>query len=142
VSQTQAYEGQAAMLLQGLAERHGKVEPLDDGYILSDDGVLDFHPLLAVLADCKDAAFGAALFHATVAAGLAAWAQRATVQCGINHIALGGGCFLNNILSEALHENLTVHGLHVLTAQRLPPNDGAIALGQAWVAMQRINQGD
>ncbi|MDD5058255.1 MAG: carbamoyltransferase HypF [Sideroxydans sp.] len=142
ISEIQAYEGQAAMLLQGMAERHGRVAPLADGYTLSDDGVLDFYPLLAALADSNDAAHGAALFHATLAAGLAAWAQRATVQCGFNHVALGGGCFLNAVLTEALHENLTAHSLHVLTAQRLPPNDGAIALGQAWVAMQRINQGD
>ncbi len=138
ISEIQAYEGQAAMLLQGLAERHGRVEPLADGYTLSNDGVLDFHPLLAALADCKDACFGAALFHATLAAGLGAWALRATVQCGINYIALGGGCFLNTVLTEALQENLNAHGLHVMAAQRLPPNDGAIALGQAWVAMLRM----
>ncbi len=141
ISEIQAYEGQAAMLLEGLAERHGRVEPLADGYTLSDDGVLDFHPLLGALADCKDTAQGAALFHATLAAGLGAWVQRATVQCGIKHVALGGGCFLNTVLTNALHENLTAQGLRVLTAQRLPPNDGAISLGQAWVAMQQINQG-
>ena len=69
VSEIQGYEGQAAMLLEGLAERHGKVAPLAVGYIHTAHNDLDFRPLLATLADCKDAAYGAALFHATLAAG-------------------------------------------------------------------------
>jgi hydrogenase maturation protein HypF len=141
VSEVQAYEGQAAMLLEGLAERHGKVDPLTDGYTITADGVLDFHPLLAALAGCTDAAYGAALFHATLADGLIEWVTRAAARCNINHVALGGGCFLNKLLSQALTETLTGHGLRVLTAQQLPPNDGGISLGQAWAAMQTINQG-
>jgi hydrogenase maturation protein HypF len=141
VSEVQAYEGQAAMLLEGLAERHGKVEPLADGYTITADGLLDFHPLLGVLADCKDAAYGAALFHATLAAGLIEWVTRAAAQYNIADVALGGGCFLNKLLSQALTGSLPAHGLRVLTAQQLPPNDGGISLGQAWVALQHNHQG-
>ena len=141
VSEVQAYEGQAAMLLEGLAERHGKVDPFADGYTITVDGVLDFHPLLAALAGCNDAAYGAALFHATLAAGLIEWVTRAATQYEIAHVALGGGCFLNKLLSQALAGGLPAQGVRVLTAQQLPPNDGGISLGQASVAMQRINQG-
>jgi hydrogenase maturation protein HypF len=102
---------------------------------------LDLRPLLAALADCKDAAYGAALFHATLADGLIAWVLRAAAQSNINHVALGGGCFLNNLLSQALTEGLSVHGLRVLSAQQLPPNDGGVSLGQANIALQLINQG-
>jgi len=138
VSELQGYEGQAAMLLEGLAERFGKVAPAADGYSITTAGILDFRPLLSVLADCTDAAYGAALFHATLAAGLSAWVVRAAAQCNTNHVALGGGCFLNNVLSDALKEDSSAQGLRVLTAQQLPPNDGAISLGQAWVATQSI----
>jgi hydrogenase maturation protein HypF len=138
VSLIQGYEGQAAMLLEGLAERYGKVEVLACGYVISSDGVLDFLPLLSMLADCRDAAFGAALFHATLADGLSAWVQRAAWQSNIEHVALGGGCFLNNVLLQTLTTSLSAHGLRVLTAQQLPPNDGGISLGQASVALQRI----
>jgi hydrogenase maturation protein HypF len=140
VREIQGYEGQAAMLLEGLAECHGKVAPLVGGYTITSDGMLDFHPLLATLADCKDAAYGAALFHATLASGLNAWVLRDVAQCNIANVALGGGCFLNNVLSQALVEDLSAHGLRVLTAQQLPPNDGAISLGQASVALQCLNQ--
>ena len=141
VSEIQGYEGQAAMLLEGLAERHGKVDPLALGYTLTAQDDLDLHPLLAALADCKDAAYGAALFHATLAEGLCAWVLRAAGRSGISHVALGGGCFLNNIVTQALTDSLTAHGLNVLTAQQLPPNDGGISFGQASIALQRITQG-
>ena len=141
VSEVQGYEGQAAMLLEGLAERKGKVEALPLGYIHTAQNDLDFSPLLATLADCKDAAYGAALFHATVAEGLCAWVQRAAGRSGISQVALGGGCFLNNILTQSLVESLSISGLTVLTAQQLPPNDGAISFGQASIALQRINKG-
>ena len=141
VNEIQDYEGQAAMLLEGLAEQYGKVSPLIDGSTISAEEILDFRPLLAVLADCKDSAYGAALFHATVADGLIAWVLRASAQCNIRNVVLGGGCFLNDILSQALIEGMSAHGLRVLTAQQLPPNDGGISLGQASIAMQLINQG-
>ena len=141
-----AYEGQAAMLLEGLAEEAGEkvagqVAPLVDGYVLHADGRLDLLPLLARLADEMDAAKGAALFHATLALALADWAERATRQQGLNTIALGGGCFLNHILSRNLAAQLAQRGLTVLEARQIPPNDGGLSLGQAWVAMQSLTRG-
>jgi hydrogenase maturation protein HypF len=138
VSEIQSHEGQAAMLLEGLAESHGKVAALAEGYTITHDGILNFQPLLAALADCKNAAYGAALFHATLAEGLSAWVQRAAMQSSIRQVALGGGCFLNDVLSQALAENLSVHGLRVLSAQQLPPNDGSISFGQASIALQQL----
>ncbi len=141
VNEIQGYEGQAAMLLEGLAERHGKVAPLALGYIHTAQNNLDFHPLLEALADCTDATYGAALFHATLAEGLCSWVQRATGRTGINHVVLGGGCFLNKILTQALTDSLTTCGLNVLNAQQLPPSDGAISFGQASIALRQIRQG-
>jgi hydrogenase maturation protein HypF len=132
-----AYEGQAAMLLEGLAEAAGDVEPLADGYSLDDSGRLDLLPLLARLADEPDAAHGAALFHATLAHALADWTERAARREGLTTIALGGGCFLNHILTRDLTRLLTERNLTVLDARQAPPNDGGLSLGQAWVAMLR-----
>lgn len=141
VSEIQTFEAQAAILLQQLAQGHGKIAPLAEGYIFAENGVIDFSPLLAVLADCNDAAYGAALFHATLAAGLADWVERAASEHNISSIALGGGCFHNGILLRALSDKLAKNGLQVLTAQQMQPNDSAISLGQAWVALQSVNQG-
>lgn len=142
------YEGQAAMELEGLAARHGPVEPLAGGYALLEKGtVLDFSPLLPTLMGCKeDAAYGAALFHATVAAGLAAWVIAATAETvatpAVNpekgqKIAIGGGCAMNAVLMTALRKHLEAVGITPLEARQAPPNDGGLALGQAWVARRQ-----
>jgi len=147
VSEIQAFEAQAAIQLQALAACHGTVAPLAGGYRIAEDGplaqniILDFSPLLAMLADCSDAAYGAALFHATLAAGLAEWVQQAASMHNILHIALGGGCFHNDILLHALSGKLAAQGLRVLTARQMQPNDSAISLGQAWVAAQKYRCG-
>jgi hydrogenase maturation protein HypF len=135
------FEAQAAIRLERLAQDYGAVAPLADGYRLAENGVLDFHPLLAVLADCGDAARGAALFHATLTEGLAVWAGNAATEQGITGVALGGGCFLNKVLSQALQPALTAQGLNVLAPQRMAPGDSAISLGQAWIALRTLDQG-
>lgn len=142
VSEVQAFEAQAAIQLQELAQRHGQVAPLEGGFQIDAKGVLDFSPLLALLADCpkenNGAGYGAALFHATLTAGLAEWVVRAARQHNIARVALGGGCFHNAILLRTLSDELAAQGLHVLTAQQMQPNDSAISLGQAWVALASL----
>jgi hydrogenase maturation protein HypF len=136
VCEIQTFEAQAAMLLQNLAQRYGRIAPMADGYRITDHCVLDFAPLLEVLSDCRDASYGAALFHATLAAGLCEWVERAAGEPNIGCIALGGGCFHNDILLRVLSDRLTRQGLQVLIAQQMQPNDSAISLGQAWVVLQ------
>lgn len=131
-----AFEGQAAMLYESQAAQHGAVEPMQDGFVLNEDGTLDLLPLLGRLADERDAGLAAALFHATLASALAAWVQRAAQERGLHRVALGGGCFLNRILSAGLRRLLETKGFEVLEARLAPPNDGGLSLGQAWVAMQ------
>jgi hydrogenase maturation protein HypF len=133
-----SFEAQAAIELEQLAHGFGSLAPLANGYRIAEAGQLDFFPLLAALADCNDAAYGAALFHATLAAGLTEWAGRASAEHGVDRVALGGGCFLNKILSQSLEPSLSALGLRVLTARQLPPGDSAISLGQAWVAMHQL----
>ena len=137
VKECMRFEGQAAMLLEGLAERRGPVTPAENGYALGADGTLDLLPTLERLADLDDPGYGAALFHATFAQALTEWIGRAAEQQGIDRVVLGGGCFLNHILSTAVRAGLAARGLRVHAACRLPPNDGGLSLGQAWVALAR-----
>ena len=102
-------------------------------------GTLELLALAARLADMKDARYGAALFHATLVEALAEWAIVAAAREGLATVALGGGCFANAILSTGLRQRLAAAGLTVLEAREAPANDGGIALGQAWAALQEID---
>jgi hydrogenase maturation protein HypF len=139
VREVNAFEGQAAMQLEALAHAHGPVEPDRFGFTIGADGTIDLLPLAQRLADMRNAGFGAALFHATLAEAIAEWAYGAATREGISTIALGGGCFVNAILSRGIKCRLLPMGISVLEAREAPANDGGIALGQSWVAMERIS---
>jgi hydrogenase maturation protein HypF len=95
--------------------------------------------MFAVLADEKDAGRGAALFHATLVAALSEWVvSTAAVAPGTSSIVASGACFLNLVLARGLRASLNARGLQLLEARRLPPNDGGLALGQAWLALQYL----
>ena len=135
VKAVMAYEGQAAMLLEGLALRYGDVLPLDMGWKIS-AGRLDLLPLLAVLADEKNPERGAALFHATLVAALAEWLR--VLVPGEQAVVGSGGCFLNQVLVRGLRARLSAQGMRIIEARQLPPNDGGLSVGQAWVALQHL----
>lgn len=142
VRDVMTFEGQAAMELEGLAER----VPLPDAppqlWTLGADHVLDLLPLLARLADesrkANGAVLGAALFHAVTADALAAWVIQAARATGLARVAGGGGCFLNAILVRRLRTRLADAGIELIEARALPPNDGGLSLGQAWVAQRAL----
>jgi len=134
VRRRMAFEGQAAMLLEGLAERHGSVAPDCSLYTIDAANELDLTALALRLADERDAGFGAALFHATLVRALADWVTHTTEALDLTTVACGGGCFLNAIVSRTLTATLAARNLTVLEARDVPPNDGGLSLGQAWVA--------
>jgi len=136
VQRRMAFEGQAAMRLEGLAEKHGAVAADRSLFAIAPTNELDLAPLLARLADEGDAGLGAALFHATLAEALAEWVACAAEREGLAVVACGGGCLLNALLARLLARALQSRGIAMLQARAVPPNDGGIALGQAWVALQ------
>ena len=55
-----------------------------------------------------------------------------------NKVALGGGVFANVILQERCRQLLEKDGFKVYVNEQVPGNDGGIALGQAWLAAERL----
>ncbi len=133
-----SHEGQAAMQLEVLALRHGAVAPDPDGYRLESNGVVDLLPLLDRLTRERDLGHGAALFHATLAAALSQWVQEAARREAVHDVVLNGGCFVNGILRRGLITQLRAAGLAVHQARRVPPNDGGLSLGQAWLGCMML----
>ncbi|MFO1147553.1 MAG: carbamoyltransferase HypF [Alsobacter sp.] len=129
----QAYEGQAAMELEALV-RHPRA--IQNGWTLA-NGVLDLLPLLAALADpACEAQNGSELFHGTFAAGLVAWIAEAAPAGA--PVGLGGGCFANRVLAEAVAEGLRARGLLPLLPRAVPAGDGGLSLGQALLARRSL----
>jgi hydrogenase maturation protein HypF len=100
---------------------------------------LDLVPLVAKLFAMSDEGVassgeGAALFHLGLAGGLAHAATEAARTHGTRTVILGGGCFLNQVLSERVSAALHGAGLVVLRPQGVCCGDAGLALGQAWVA--------
>ncbi len=119
------FEGEAAMALEAIAE------PGAEPYELPGDGVLDWRPMFrAMHAERDDAITVASRFHATLARCIA----RVAHVRGAQTVALSGGCFQNALLLEAAMDALRERGIEPLVPERVPPGDGGLALGQAWVA--------
>ena len=59
------------------------------------------------------------------------WIVEVAGQVGEKQIVLSGGVFQNRYLVEHAAAALEARGFTVHTHQRVPPNDGGIALGQA-----------
>ena len=133
------FEGQAAMELEAAARRWGPEDPLPDGWAIR-EGQLDWRPLMAHLADGPHSDQGAARFHATLAAAIVDWAGTVAFEQGLDRALLGGGCWINGLLEQEVRNGLNKAGLDVYAPQAVPPGDGGLSLGQAWVAIQSLKE--
>jgi hydrogenase maturation protein HypF len=132
---TVTYEGQAA------AELEACRDPFERGAYavdVRDDGVLD--PRETVLSVARDVAGGvpvgvvSARFHRGFADATALACAEIAARHDLDLAVLSGGVFQNRALLESAAAALEARGLRVLVPERVPPNDGGIALGQAAVA--------
>jgi hydrogenase maturation protein HypF len=138
--QQSTFEGQAAMALEwavadDVADEYpfaveAPAPPFHLGSWQPPAFVIDWAPAVhALLVDMRrDAPAGvmAAKFHNTLAAMIAAVARRV----GEPKVALTGGCFQNGVLLDRTVTRLREAGFRPYWHQRVPPNDGGIALGQ------------
>jgi hydrogenase maturation protein HypF len=131
------FEGQAAMELEFALTESGS----DSSYpfalttgkpAIEKRGmiVVDWEPL--ILAISEDLRHGvpagtvSARFHLSLVEMIVAVARRV----GQEKVALSGGCFQNRFLTERTVRRLEAEGFRPYWHQRVPPNDGGIALGQ------------
>jgi hydrogenase maturation protein HypF len=131
------FEGQAAMRLEDLATRTPRgvgTYPLPLRSGPEGASVVDVAPLVhAVIADVErgtEQSLVARRFHdALIDLGV-----RIAELEGVPRVALGGGCFQNQLLANGLESRLEEKGFQVFAASAIPPNDGGISVGQAWIA--------
>ena len=144
------FEGEAATTLQFRAEEGQKkprILPEWKGILREENGrrILPtdelFRELLEARLKGEDPETLAFHFHDALAAMAAENCRLASEETGIRTAALSGGCYQNTLLLERTQSRLEDMGFTVLTHHLVPPNDGGIALGQAVVAMQAVEDG-
>lgn len=148
--QVSRFEGQAAMALEfALLDTDTEVgNHYPVAIALSPCGsgeprmILDWAPLVeAVLADVRAGVPAGRIsgkFHNGLVESLVEVARRV----GEPRVVLAGGCFQNAYLTERSVTRLAQAGFRPYWNQRIPPNDGGIALGQAVVAAHRQGEAD
>ena len=139
VRQTVAYEGQAAIELEALAESSSAAEHYPFSFSEVDGRlVLDFSDMLGslveeVLAD-RPREDLARRFHNTLAVAASEVCEEIRATTGLQRVVLSGGVFQNRLFSEGLSTHLEQKNFQVFSQRLAPPNDGGLALGQAIIA--------
>jgi hydrogenase maturation protein HypF len=112
---------------------------------LGEDGqqsaiIVDWEPMmLGVINDIRrgvPAGMVSAKFHNTMAESVVTVARRV----GEERVALSGGCFQNKYLTERAVRRLRGEGFRPYWHQRVPPNDGGVALGQIVAAARTLRK--
>ncbi|WP_050463425.1 Kae1-like domain-containing protein [Herbaspirillum autotrophicum] len=150
ISVRQSVEAEAAIALERLAQtwlHQHAAPPARNAFDIGADGTLDLRPLLTLLLALADrsrdgdphaVAQGAALFHLELVDALTQWTAAAAIRNDTRTVALGGGCFFNQIVSSRLIAQLQQRGLRVLLPRSVSCGDAGLALGQAWVAREQL----
>ena len=100
------------------------------------DWEIDWQPAVETVLTARrqDAAALAGAFHR----GLVRALVEVACHAGVKTVALSGGCFQNALLRSLAETELVRTGFQVLAPRTLPPNDGAIAAGQALGALWHL----
>ena len=135
--QIMPFEGQAAMELEFALDG---IET-DERYNLSlatrhSSLILDWQPMIEAILDDVKAGVStgkiSAKFHNALAEAMVTIAK----SFGLDRVALSGGCFQNRYLTERVVRRLREEKFQPYWHQRVPTNDGGIALGQIVAALR------
>lgn len=136
----QSYEGEAAIELEALARQAGDERGGYSFCVGSENHlpVLDaagiWPHLMADLSSGVSRSRIAARFHNGLADAVVGLAAELCRDRKSDTVALSGGVFQNKTLFESIATGMRRAGLTVLAHERVPANDGGIALGQAVAA--------
>jgi hydrogenase maturation protein HypF len=145
-----SYEAQAAIEMEAFAG-HG-IEAAgrrDDRYRFDLAGGppirIGYQSLLQAIVDDTlgqvDRRLIAAAFHSAVARLIRDLGDVARESTGGNIVGLSGGVFQNAVLTHLAVRLLDEAGFQTLRHRQVPPNDGGLALGQAYLARLRLQRG-
>lgn len=139
IRQRVSFEGQAAMELEFAIDHR-----VSDAYTFDLKGddpiVVDWEPVLWEIQRDLQLGVSPGVMSARFHNGLVEAAVAVTQRAGLRQVVLTGGCFQNRYLTERLVQRLREEGFRPAWHQRVPPNDGGIALGQIAAVAQSMGQ--
>jgi hydrogenase maturation protein HypF len=105
---------------------------------------IDMRPMIRQIAEQVKGGVAAgvisARFHQTLVEVVGDVCSRIRLRRGLQRVCLGGGCFQNVRLLQGCVDRLKAEGFEVYFPQRVPANDGGIALGQAAIACELVRR--
>lgn len=134
------HEGQAAMELEYAFDGSAtgaypvSLTEAEPGGRWAPSVMVDWKPMMAALVEDVEGGAGPGVISARFHNGLADAVAAVALRSGEKKVLLTGGCFQNRRLTELAVDRLEKAGLQPYWHQRVPPNDGGIALGQAVAA--------
>ena len=146
ISDQNTFEGESAILLENAAAEalecevapfslhFAKARDKDEGMPDAAAIVRDIRYAYLVGIDRRALAYA---FHEAIAEMTVNECEKIRAKDGENRVALAGGVFANAILTEMITKGLQENAFSVYMNEALPPNDGSICLGQAWIAALR-----
>jgi hydrogenase maturation protein HypF len=138
IRHTANYEAQAAIELESLVDQAatGTYPFAIEGKILNPPPM--FQAMLSDLRANVPLPTIAGRFHNTLAGLLHRVCQKVRTQTGIEEVALSGGVWQNmTLLKKSIHL-LQKDGFTIYLHHQVPSNDGGISLGQAVIAMNKL----
>lgn len=140
------FEGECAIALENLAWsalEEGGPYPVNfeiagrDGMLIADQARLAGEIAQAVASGVNPGSIALG-FHRAVGRMVILFCEQLREEHHTNKVAVSGGVFANRMLLEDCLNGLERHGFQVYVNQKVPMNDGGIALGQAFIAAQRL----
>jgi hydrogenase maturation protein HypF len=139
IARYSTYEGHAAMRLEAMSTSGAEAIPLPLSQNPSGIMVSDWSPLLPVLMNTGvSPAERGSVFHASLAAAIAAQAKALREEHGVTRVGLTGGVFQNRLLTELALSALSKLGFDVYLHEAIPSGDGGISFGQVIEAGSKI----
>ena len=146
IGQENSYEGECAALLEkeAVMAKRNMLEPLELKFAFSKKGEimeLDPTPVLETLCTQRERHSVGALalgFHYALSEAIGEICGKLREQYQSNLVAISGGVFQNTVLVERTLIILRQKGFQVFANMAVPPNDGSISLGQAYIGKEYL----
>lgn len=138
ICEKSTFEGQAAMELETAMD--GNTKDYYPFLYQQEEGCQTINPsplirgIISDLKENKSLGYISSKFHHSIVTMIVDICHTLRDEWGLNRVALSGGCFQNNYLLSQSIKKLMNTGFEVFYHQKIPSNDGGLALGQALIA--------